>query len=209
MIQEINLAEMVDDLVGGSTRGNLDRWTRGNVAMILLLMDGTVRKVAESQAQAWLESLPSFGVFPGLTRKLRKWARDEVSVIRKRQAPAPPPQTMTHRDDARGYLTECVLTEQPITSMARKTYSLGHYPGPGRLLKEVTMEDPDILVARFTYHPPRNIKQVQEYEAIREHGLELAQLINRLCPDSREKSLAFTKLEEAIMWANAAKARNA
>ena len=28
------------------------------------------------------------------------------------------------------------------------------------------------------------------------------------CPESREKSLAFTKLEECIMWANAAIARN-
>ena len=28
------------------------------------------------------------------------------------------------------------------------------------------------------------------------------------CPDSRELSVALTKLEEAVMWANAAIARN-
>jgi hypothetical protein len=34
-------------------------------------------------------------------------------------------------------------------------------------------------------------------------------LINDLCPESREKSLAITNLEQAVMWANAAIARNA
>ena len=37
---------------------------------------------------------------------------------------------------------------------------------------------------------------------------ELAELIEACCPDSREKSLAHTKVEEAAMWANAAIARN-
>ena len=37
---------------------------------------------------------------------------------------------------------------------------------------------------------------------------ELAYLIDELCPASREKSLALTKIEESIMWANASIARN-
>lgn len=37
---------------------------------------------------------------------------------------------------------------------------------------------------------------------------ELAQRINDICPDSREKSIALTKLEEVMMWANASIARN-
>ena len=37
---------------------------------------------------------------------------------------------------------------------------------------------------------------------------ELAYLIDDLCPKSREKSLAITKIEEAMMWANASIARN-
>ena len=36
----------------------------------------------------------------------------------------------------------------------------------------------------------------------------MANLINKQCPDSREKSTAITKIEEAVMWANAAIARN-
>ena len=66
------------------------------------------------------------------------------------------------------------------------------------------MED---LVKRFTYHTPKG-DQPQRYESIRGHGIDLADLIDDLCPDSREKSLAITKLEEAVMWANAAIARN-
>lgn len=59
----------------------------------------------------------------------------------------------------------------------------------------------------FTYHAPK-VNQPQRYEAIREKAKELAYLIDGLCPESREKSLAMTKLEEASMWANASIARN-
>ena len=59
----------------------------------------------------------------------------------------------------------------------------------------------------FTYHPPKN-DQPYRYELIRGKAKEMAALIEQSCPDSREKSLAFTKLEEAIMWANASIARN-
>ena len=59
----------------------------------------------------------------------------------------------------------------------------------------------------FTYHAPKD-NQPKRYEAIREKAKELAYLIDGLCPDSREKSLAMTKLEEASMWANASIARN-
>lgn len=53
----------------------------------------------------------------------------------------------------------------------------------------------------FTYHSPKN-DQPQRYEAIRDKAKELAHMINELCPDSRERSIAQTNLEQAIMWAN-------
>lgn len=59
----------------------------------------------------------------------------------------------------------------------------------------------------FTYHQPKK-GQPEKYEALRSKEKELAYLIDELCPDSREKSLAMTKLEEASMWANASVARN-
>lgn len=63
------------------------------------------------------------------------------------------------------------------------------------------------LVNRFTYHTPM-AGQVERYTKIRELALDFALKINELCPDSREKSLAITHLEEAAMFANAAIARN-
>ena len=59
----------------------------------------------------------------------------------------------------------------------------------------------------YTYHAPKGDQQ-ERYEDIREKARELAEQIERCCPDSREKSLAHTKLEEAVMWANASIARN-
>lgn len=65
----------------------------------------------------------------------------------------------------------------------------------------------DDLANRFTYHPPTG-DQPQRYEQIRAAGLDLACLLDRLCPPSRERSLALTNLEQVVMWANAAIARN-
>ena len=59
----------------------------------------------------------------------------------------------------------------------------------------------------FMYHSPKE-GQPEKYAAIREKAKELAYLMDDLCPYSREKSLAITKLEESAMWANASIARN-
>lgn len=63
------------------------------------------------------------------------------------------------------------------------------------------------LESRFSYHPPKD-DQPGRYQLIRAQGLSLAQIMDRSAPDSREKSLALTHLEQAVMWANAAIARN-
>lgn len=59
----------------------------------------------------------------------------------------------------------------------------------------------------FTYHPPKE-GQVELYNLIRRSAKQFAIDINNVAVDSREKSVALTKLEEAVMWANAAIARN-
>lgn len=38
-------------------------------------------------------------------------------------------------------------------------------------------------------------------DEIRANTKNLARIIDKLCPASREKSLAITKLEETLMWA--------
>lgn len=59
----------------------------------------------------------------------------------------------------------------------------------------------------FKYHAPKE-GQPEKYEVIRSNAKNLAYFIDQLCPNSREKSLALTNLEQAVMWANASIARN-
>ncbi|SHI01912.1 DUF7681 family protein [Virgibacillus chiguensis] len=59
----------------------------------------------------------------------------------------------------------------------------------------------------FSYHAPKE-GQVEKYNAIREKAKELAYLLEEVCPNSREKSVALTNLETSVMWANASIARN-
>jgi hypothetical protein len=66
---------------------------------------------------------------------------------------------------------------------------------------------PEDLVHRFAYHAPTGGK-AKKHEAVRAACLEAALEIAVHCPNSRELSLAITKLEEAMMHANAAIARN-
>ena len=63
------------------------------------------------------------------------------------------------------------------------------------------------LMKNFTYHPPKE-GQPEKYAAIRAKAHELAELMQTSCPQSRELSLALTKAEESVMWANASIARN-
>lgn len=64
------------------------------------------------------------------------------------------------------------------------------------------------LNKRFDYHPPVTEHAREHHEAAREAVKTAAQRIVELTPESREQSLALTSLEEALMWANAAIARN-
>lgn len=71
-------------------------------------------------------------------------------------------------------------------------------------IKEQTAEQ---IENNFVYHAPKGDQQVR-YVKLREEAKKLAHLINELVPDSREKSVAITQLEQSIFWANAGIARN-
>lgn len=60
---------------------------------------------------------------------------------------------------------------------------------------------------RFSYHPPKP-GQPETYEKIRAHAKSLAYRLDGDCPPSRERSIAMTKLDEVVFWANAAIARH-
>jgi hypothetical protein len=68
------------------------------------------------------------------------------------------------------------------------------------------MKDEDLQNV-FTYHAPFG-NQAERYSRMRAAGLTLARTINTECPESREKSLAITAIQQAIQWANAAIAIN-
>lgn len=67
--------------------------------------------------------------------------------------------------------------------------------------------DPRDLDNRFEYHPPLTEQRRRDHETVREYCRTLAESLNRILPEGREKSLAITHLEETMFWANAALAR--
>ena len=60
---------------------------------------------------------------------------------------------------------------------------------------------------RFAYVAPDQTR-APLHENTRSEYTRLAETMARVLPESREKSLAITALEESLMWANAAIARN-
>ena len=90
-------------------------------------------------------------------------------------------------------------------------YATAHNSDPIFEAKEDEMSDKNVEVGadihhRFTYHAPKD-DQPERYTYLRHVAETLAVDILRNCPPSRERSLALTKLEEAIFWANASIAR--
>jgi hypothetical protein len=67
--------------------------------------------------------------------------------------------------------------------------------------------DDNELKRRFDYHPPVTPERQEAHQRVRTDGLQVARVWVDELPEGREKTLALTKLEEAVMWANAAIAR--
>lgn len=65
---------------------------------------------------------------------------------------------------------------------------------------------PEDIANRFDYHAP-NAAKVDVHEHVRRECRNLADRLNSLLPEGREKSLAITHLEEVMFWSNAAVAR--
>lgn len=59
----------------------------------------------------------------------------------------------------------------------------------------------------LTNHAPDDTK-VAQYESLRAAAKALGARILDECPESRERSLALTNLEQTVMWAVASIARN-
>lgn len=72
---------------------------------------------------------------------------------------------------------------------------------------EIRAELAEELANRFSYHPPKGEEQTDKYQELRASARAFAFQLCRLVPDSRERSLALTKLEECVMHANSGVAR--
>lgn len=71
--------------------------------------------------------------------------------------------------------------------------------------RQFTSQD---LEHRFDHHPPITEDRKLAHESVRSACLDLAEQLDNLVPDGREKALAITNLEQTMFWANAALARS-
>lgn len=61
----------------------------------------------------------------------------------------------------------------------------------------------EVIEKSFTYQAPKP-GQPELYKELRDQAKELGLTFVNKVPNSRERSLAITRLEEAVMWANKA-----
>ena len=64
------------------------------------------------------------------------------------------------------------------------------------------------LMHNLTNHPTNDVLTVERFELLRQCAKDLGAAILDFCPETRERSLALTKVEGTVMWAVASIARN-
>lgn len=77
----------------------------------------------------------------------------------------------------------------------------------GHGVQEGLVMDPADIAHRFAFHAAHTQEKRDDHASVRQACRAAADRINELLPDGREKSLAITALEEAMMWGNAGLAR--
>lgn len=80
-------------------------------------------------------------------------------------------------------------------------------PGEGNLPPTYAVEDEGLVERNFSHHPP-SPSQGEYHAAWRDEFKHLAEKVTMNLPNSRERSLALTKLEESLFWVNAHIARD-
>ncbi len=114
---------------------------------------------------------------------------DRAAELRRRLESA----NLTHRMDD-GKCNDCGISLAEATSEVCKV----------RMEREKLHDRAD---NDFTFHPVKP-GQGAKYTQNRDWAREMAHKLIDQCPPSRELSVALTKLDEVVYWANAAIARN-
>lgn len=70
------------------------------------------------------------------------------------------------------------------------------------------MIDPKDIEHRFAFHAAPDDEKRDAHTSVRQACRRLADFLNEALPDGREKSVAITKVEEAMFWGNAGLARH-
>lgn len=68
--------------------------------------------------------------------------------------------------------------------------------------------DNEQITHNFTNHPPKDVPVSIILDELTDVFIRVALTLNENLPEGREKSLAFTNLEQCSMWSKAAVARN-
>ena len=63
------------------------------------------------------------------------------------------------------------------------------------------MADRERLEHSLTNHPPADDAVIGKFDQVRTIAKAFGVVVLEVCPASRERSLAITKLEESVMWA--------
>ena len=66
---------------------------------------------------------------------------------------------------------------------------------------------PEDIENRFAFHAATTEEKRDAHTSVRQNCRDLADFLNEKLPEGREKALAITKLEEVMVWGNAALAR--
>lgn len=67
---------------------------------------------------------------------------------------------------------------------------------------------PSDIEHRFAFHAATTEEKRDAHTSVRQQCRQLADTLNEQLPEGREKALAITNLEQVMMWANAAIARD-
>jgi len=120
----------------------------------------------------------------------------------------PPEWLAKHEPEVGGYWVQYedgYTSYSPAAAFEKGYTRIGPFGGLNPVISNY--EVPESMLQRletsFTYHSPTP-DQIPRYAMLRSQAKATALMIVKLTPPGREQSVALTKLEEAIMWANKA-----